>query len=555
MVITIPQEDPQTVNPPRAQVLGDETTFGGGQGLETENAQVQQIAQHTNEIATFEKIRADQTAVQGASAKLDDIHQQLINDPKTGLHTYQGVNAMAGHDYVMGEYQKQANEISKTLQPDQQGAFNNMAVTGGKALNDYSMGYVNTQLEQHDTNTFNASMKNKAELGASNYGNPDSINIFKTQMEQIAGARAKRLGLDEDQTTDFMRTQRSNFNESVLSQMVNDPKFQGTAEQYFADHKSEMNLDSQERVEKWLGDGSIKSQSNQLASTLMQAHPNSESAALAAADKTDDPDVRAAARALISSEFKQNRDAKTNDQAQNAEQVLDRVAKSGETDPVRIAQMITPPEKEGMTGAQYNSIIHSQDVRETSASMWMDYTMSVANGSISKMSRADLQEFLSQASPADQKIIIKTWAEGQKDTKNLAPTKTFHEMIDQAALDAKIVSGPKANWDEDQIHNWKALGDEVQQQMEATERASGKKMTPVNQQELINKVVIDHSFVHKGMFSDNQVFVPFDQIPEDFISNSRKEFPNASEDQITKAFTIIKQGGKPNDARAALRNQ
>ena len=210
-----------------------------------------------------------------------------------------------------------------------------------------------------------------------------------------------------------------------------------------------------------------------------------------------------------------------------------------------------------MTGAQRIAIQKiGQDI-VTSPKMLLDYHEAVKDGSISGMSKADLNtKFLQYASLSDQKQILKTWAEGQKDTKNLAPTKTFHEMIDQAAMDAKIVSGPKANWDDDQLHNWKALGDEVQQQMEATERATGKKLSPANQQELINKVVIDHTFTHKGMlWGSDQAFVPLDQIPEDFISNARKEYPQATEDQIQKAFTVIKQGGKPNDARAILRTQ
>ena len=91
--------------------------------------------------------------------------------------------------------------------------------------------------------------------------------------------------------------------------------------------------------------------------------------------------------------------------------------------------------------------------------------------------------------------------------------------------------------------------------MEATQRANGKKLTPDQQRQLINKVVIDHTFTHKGFFSDDQVSVPFDDVPESFISNARKEAPQAGEDQISKAYTIIKNGGKPNDARAVLQSK
>lgn len=556
MAILIPQEDPQTVNPPRAQVHGDETAFGGGPGVEAQNAQVQQIAQHTNEIATFEKIRADQTAVQGAAAQLAAVHAHLLTDPKDGLPSYQGINAMDGHDKILAEYQKQANELATSLQPDQQGAFNKIAVEQGEALNQHAMAYVNSQIEQHDTNTFQAAMKNNSQLAGINYGNPDAIATFKNQTDMIAGARAKRLGLDPDQTQDFMRTQQSNFHSSVLSQMVNDPKFQGKAEEYFTANKNQMTLADQETVQKWLGDGSIKSQSNQAVADLMQKHPNSESGFLAAADKIEDPDVRSMVRQIGSAQFAQNRAAKKNDQDQTFMNVQDQITKAGLTDPADIRQAIKTTDWENMSGAQRIAIQKTGQDIVTSPKMLLDYHEAVKDGSISGMSKADLNtKFLQYASLSDQKQILKTWAEGQKDTKNLAPTKTFHEMIDQAAVDAKIVSGPKASWDYDQLHSWKSLGDEVQQQIEATERTTGKKLSPVQQQELINKVVIDHTFTHKRIFSDDQVFVPFDQVPEDFILNARKEYPAATEDQIQKAFTVIKQGGKPNDARAVLRTQ
>src|SRR5579863_8899794 len=120
MPIIIPQDTPQSVEPPHIQPVADETTFGGGPGLAAEGAQIQEVAQHTNEIATFEKIRADQTAVQAATAQLAAVHSKLLTDPKEGLPAYQGINAMTGHDKIMAEYQKTANELAKGLQPDQQ---------------------------------------------------------------------------------------------------------------------------------------------------------------------------------------------------------------------------------------------------------------------------------------------------------------------------------------------------------------------------------------------------------------------------------------------------
>jgi hypothetical protein len=251
MAIILPQVDPQTVNPPRLEPVANETTFGGGPGLAAEGEQIQKVAGATNEIAEFgklEKIRNDQIAVQAATSQLDAIHTSLITDEGTGLPAYKGVNAMAGHDYVISEYQKQANDIAKTLQPDQQGAFNKFALQNFKTLNDHAMGYVRGQMEQHDTNTYAAALQNKIQLASNNYGNPDAVKTMKGQIDLMAGARAKRLGLDPEETEDFMRKAHTNFHESILSQMVNDPNAMGQAKQYFKDNKGEMDVESQDRI-------------------------------------------------------------------------------------------------------------------------------------------------------------------------------------------------------------------------------------------------------------------------------------------------------------------
>ena len=285
----------------------------------------------------------------------------------------------------------------------------------------------------------------------------------------------------------------------------------------------------------------------------MKAHPKSESDSLAAADKIDDPDVRSATRSLISAQFSQNRAAEKNDKEQTFEKVMDQVTKTGLTDPADIRNAIKTTDWNNMTGAQRMAVQKiGQDI-VTSPKMWADYTQAVKTGSLSEMSQADVMtKFTQYASPSDGKTIMKAWSESQKDAKSLAPTKTFHEMVDQAAVDAKVVSSPrKSDWSDDEMHNWKVLGDTVQQQMEATERANGKKLTPSQQQEIINKVVIDHTFVKKGWFgSEDQVFEPY---TKEFSSQVLNKFPNASEDQITKAYQMVRNGSKGKDVEAFLK--
>lgn len=552
MTIIIPQEETQTVNPPRFQPQANETTFGGGPGLAAEHEQIQKIAQSTNEIATFEKIRADQTAVQGATAQSADTMNKLMYE----LHSYQGVNAMDGQKKVLKDFEDQANGLAKGLQPDQQGAFNKFAIEHRTMLNNYAMGYVSNQLDQHETNTFKAATKTNAESAGLQYGNPEAINTLKNQNDKMVGAWIQRKGLTGDEATDFKRTMNSMFYEKVLGNMVNDGNFQDKAKQLYADHRAEIDSDTRDRIEKWMGDGSIKSQANKLVADAMKASPKSESEALARADKNDDPDVRSMARQIISAQFTQNRAAEKNDKEQSMMVIQNRIGKLGLTDPEDIKQNITTTEKNSITGVQYQALLKSGQDNVTSPRMMVDFYQSIKDKSLIGMSRADLQtKFLQYASLSDQKQILKTWADGQKGGKQeFSSAGSFGDMQMQAAVDAKIVpSKNQQDWRDDERHNWKILGDEVAKQKDLTEAARGKKLAPSDIRDLFNKVVIDHTFEKKGWFgSTSEEFEPY---TKEFSAAILTKFPSASEDQIAQAYSMVQRGMKAPDVEAFLKGK
>src|SRR5579875_404552 len=106
MAFTVPEVNPEPIPNVREQVAASPETFGGGQGLEAIGQQTQKISADAGDIAAFERIRADQTAVQDATAKLSAIHTDLLTNPETGLPAYKGSNAMQGHDDVWSKYKQ-----------------------------------------------------------------------------------------------------------------------------------------------------------------------------------------------------------------------------------------------------------------------------------------------------------------------------------------------------------------------------------------------------------------------------------------------------------------
>lgn len=252
MAITAPDVSPQPIPDVRLQAQGNDTTFGGGPGLAQDGQEVQKISSEAGEIAAFERIRANQTAVQDATAKLSAIHTDLLTNPQTGLPTYQGVNAMKGQSVLWQQYQKSANDIAGTLNgQEQQGAFGKIAVGMGDTFLQNVKAHVTQQLEKHDATSFEALVNNKATESGTSYGNAQALAMNNSIVDDAAQARAQRLGLDPDETKKFMQTVKTTYHEDVLSQMVDDPAFMGKAKEYFNTYKSEMDVESRDRVRGW----------------------------------------------------------------------------------------------------------------------------------------------------------------------------------------------------------------------------------------------------------------------------------------------------------------
>src|SRR4051812_2532545 len=95
MPITVPTPEPEVSYQPsptqRSQVLATPETFGA---MPQATAEMRQLGQQTGEIVAFEKLRADQTAIQDFTQKASGLSTAIWDDPQTGFKTKLGKNAL-----------------------------------------------------------------------------------------------------------------------------------------------------------------------------------------------------------------------------------------------------------------------------------------------------------------------------------------------------------------------------------------------------------------------------------------------------------------------------
>jgi hypothetical protein len=118
----------------------------------------------------------------------------------------------------------------------------------GDAFQQHLQGHVASELDKQDAHSFESLVENKSNESATQYTNIKALAQNHQLLEDATNARAQRLGLDDNQSEKLMRQVMTNYHETVLSQMVNDPAYSKQMHKYFADNQGEMDVASRDRV-------------------------------------------------------------------------------------------------------------------------------------------------------------------------------------------------------------------------------------------------------------------------------------------------------------------
>lgn len=348
MAIIAPEVAPQPIPNVRMEPAATTETFGGGAGLEAVGQQGQKIAADAGAIAAFEKIRADQTAVQEAAAKLSEAHTQILYDPETGVLASRGTNSFQAQKEGWDQYRKTANQISSTLHGEAQvGAFNKEALAMGDTFNRTTMAHVDTQLKEHDKNTFNSLVLNLTDQGAMAYGDPLHRQLLLGMLDDHAKQYARRNGLSDDEQEAMQSKINSDFHRQVIARMLGDRK-DLLANQYFTEHKDDIaDSDVRDHIDGMLKEGSFRGESLRQADAIWDKAGGNLQDAFAAARKIEDPEVQDRTVQRLRERDNQVKEARTSDQDNayyDAQKLLGNATKGGRVKGEQSLNDIVPPD-------------------------------------------------------------------------------------------------------------------------------------------------------------------------------------------------------------------
>jgi hypothetical protein len=550
MAITAPDVTPQPIQGVRVSADTNDTTFGGGPGLQAVGQQGQDIAKSVGEIATFEKIRADQTAIEEAQAKATALTQNALYNPQTGFMGTKGKDAAEVQQDTSNSIQKGLNDISSTLTGDEQkGGFNKWALEHYGVVNQQMMGHVQTQLVEHDKNSYGSLLDNTASNLAMSHGNQDAINHAFQTIDTNTQAFAQRNRYDKDGTDALMQDAHDKLYSAIIYGKL---KFQkdGSAQSYFDSVKDNISPQVQEKLQGDLQEGNLRYQANSAAIAAVQKNPDSEVDALKAVADIKDPDAQEMARKLVSERFAQNRMAIKNDQDDTFMRMQEMVNQKGLTDPAERRNAVPEPSWNKLSSEQQRAIERGGTPDETSIVKWADFQGMVKDGTVKDLSKADfMAKFAPYFTASDAKQALDKWSASQKSgDPKAARDQSIAQSIDQSLTTAGLIhADPKLRHDDAKML-LKQVGDNVHRQIVDYQSANNGKMPQSPDiQKMIDKQTIDaignkpDSIISKlgNLVSSNKP-VPYETIPDqaknDILNSARQHGKVLSKKDIENAY-------------------
>lgn len=550
MIIT-PDTSSESIPNVRLQNNSD-AVFDDGPSRESVHQEAHKVADEIGTIASLEKIRADQTAVEEAQARGSKLTTDVLYDPDNGVLGSQGKDALQAQKDGMQRFKSGMNDISSSLNgPAQVGAFNKWALAQGGIVDKTMMVHVDQQLRAHDAKTFDNLVDNQAGAAATAHGDPDALALSFGTVKDNLDAYATRNRLDADQKQVLAEHTFDKMHSSVIDGLLT---FQGgpSAEKYYQDNKDQISPKTQVVLEKALAEGDTRYKAQENVLKIIQANPDSESDALKEADKIDDADTRDAARKMITARFTQDRQARKNDQDSLFMQMSQMVNQKGLVDPIDRRNAVPPLAWSKLSVDQQRAIEKGGSVDETSVNKWMDFRQAMKDNSLQKMSEADIKtKFLQYMTPADQKTVIDAWTGAKGGPKNakFLSAQSIAQNIDTSASSAGLIKADaraRHETDKDQL---KLLDDSVNRNIIEFESANKRSPNPEEIQGIIDKQVISEIGKKRPGFFERlgtKAPVAYENIPEQakqqIIGMAKKYGATATRTKIENAYQMHRQG-------------
>lgn len=263
-----------TLDGPQVQQRGLGAPTVGGQGpdnsgLQRGLAQLGQAAQH---FAMREQEKADTAALMSADQQLDQWQQQTFFDPQNGVYAKKGAAALDITNQTVGQFEKQQEQVAKTLKNERQRArYAEIVMRRRQSLSNDLNRYEYREREQYYDDVDRGQIETSMQGAALNYNDPEKIAHYQNKMAAVLKAQGERKGLPAEMQQANLLKANSGMASAVISRMVNDDPYK--AKSYFQSAQDQMTAEDQVQISRLI-DREIKAR--EIEARQMQAIARAE---------------------------------------------------------------------------------------------------------------------------------------------------------------------------------------------------------------------------------------------------------------------------------------
>lgn len=449
-------------------------------------------------IAKKQQNRMNIANVQNATSKLYDFQNNALYG-KDGLYTVKGANAMGKTDQIMHEYQNQVDTIMKDMKnPAQQQAFQSQALSMRNSIKTRAMQYETQQNQDYQQQQHTAIIAQAQNAAVTGYQTPGEVGKQINTIDQTIRLNGDMNGESPEAVNLRLKQAHSKVYSSVLSQMITDGNYLG-AQQYFKAHSSEFLANDKATAQAHLQVGTVRGKSQEYADSIM-GKGIAESDALAEARQIKDPQIRDETVRRVQSRYATDAMLLKQQQVQNYQSIADQIEQGKSTDSIDPAKwlMLTPGQRNTMLSREKQIRSGMQPTTN-----WKIYTRLMTEGA--KLADENLYDYRDKLADSQYNAVLREQqsaiASNKAHNGKMTTGLSFNQMVlDHAQSIGMVPTTSQSHWGSDDAKNYADFREEVNLEMQAYQESTGKKATPKDIRDIMNRLAVSKVTIPSGHF-------------------------------------------------------
>jgi hypothetical protein len=344
------------------------------------------VTRLVSRIVEEEQAKADTTALIGADGQLASLHNSLLYDPENGALAKRGFDAGPASKSAMEAWQKGVSDISGTLSPNQQIAFQRVAAQRTQDLDNTLARHAATEIDRGKEDTTNANLSAERTATLQAYGDPKRVQAGIDHQKMVIALDGASRGQSPEVINQRIQDEVSKIHSGVIHLLLADDR-DIDATKYFEAHAKELDPQALLQAKDSLDLGSLRGESQRRSDSIVSSTATL-GGALQEAAKITDPKLREATEGRIRRHFEDVEASIRYDRDQAYEQASAILEQTGDL------HRIPPDIYNRLNAAQHRELEHRLSMKRSPerATNWDTYARLLNMAGLNDSTRQEFEQ-------------------------------------------------------------------------------------------------------------------------------------------------------------------